>query len=157
MMGGVPGARWQSDDQLHLTLRFIGEADGTAAEEIALALERTQSAPVSITLSGVGSFGSRGKAHSLWARVLPSPGLIALRASVESALRRAGVASDPRAFLPHITLARLPRSAGPIDRWLAHAAALDLPPFKVDSFGLYESELGREGSAYHLAARYPLR
>ena len=38
LMGGVAGARWQDDDQLHLTLRFIGEVDHHRAEDIAAAL-----------------------------------------------------------------------------------------------------------------------
>ncbi|NIJ07974.1 2'-5' RNA ligase [Sphingomonas vulcanisoli] len=157
IMGGVPGARWQSDDQLHLTLRFIGEVDDHVAEEIALALDRVRHAPVTIALSGVGSFGSRGRPHSLWARALPSPGLGDLHTAVEGALRRCSIAPDPRAFTPHITLARLARTAGPIDRWLAESAGLAIQPFTIESFELYESELGREGSIYHVAARYQLR
>ena len=47
-MGGVPGARWQDDDQLHLTLRFIGEVDRPVAEDIAAALGTIHAPPLDI-------------------------------------------------------------------------------------------------------------
>ena len=157
LMQGVQGARWQSEAQLHLTLSFIGEVDSHIAEEVARALDLIRRPPIAIRLDGVGSFASRGRPHSLYVRVAHSSDLTALHLAVQGALRRIGLSPDTRAFTPHITVARLPRTAGPIDRWLADTAGLSEPPFTIDSFELYESELGREGSIYHVATRYALR
>jgi 2'-5' RNA ligase len=156
LMHGVDGARWQQDDQLHLTLRFIGEVDRHRANDIAAALGRVTAPAIDMTLSGVGMFDRRGRIDMLWAGVAPHDALASLHARVDRACLIAGVAPDSRAYLPHITLARLNRSAGPVDDFLARNAGLASPPFQIADFGLYESLMGHGGSVYHLAERYPL-
>jgi 2'-5' RNA ligase len=74
MMGGVQNARWQDEEQLHLTLRFIGEVDRHQAEDVAAALGAVRSHPFEISLSGVGSFSKRGKG-TLWAGIGPQDSL----------------------------------------------------------------------------------
>lgn len=156
LMGGVPGARWQNDEQLHLTLRFIGEVDRHQAEDIAATLGAVHAAPAMIAIEGVGAFDHGGVVHSLWAGVAADATLTHLHQAVERALVRAGVAPERRAFRPHITLARLGRSGGATGPWLAGYAGLQLAPVRVDHFGLFESHLGREGASYSAVARYPL-
>ncbi|WP_116091228.1 RNA 2',3'-cyclic phosphodiesterase [Sphingomonas crusticola] len=156
LMGGVQNARWQSDDQLHLTLRFIGEVDGRKADDIALALHAIDRPRPTIALAGAGSFDRRGQVHTLWAGVAADDALKLLHDRVERALARAGVAPDERAYKPHITMARLSRDAGPVEPFVARAAGLTSPPATIDAFILFESSLGSEGAAYHAVARYPL-
>jgi 2'-5' RNA ligase len=155
-MGGVPGARWQDDGQLHVTLRFIGEVDRPQAEDIAAALGRVTHPRPTIALSGIGTFDRKGKVHTLWVGVARDAGLVALRDRINRALAHAGVAPDERAFTPHITLARLDGTAGPIEPFLARAANLASPPCPLDAFLLYESSLGQGGASYDAIARYPL-
>lgn len=155
-MGGVPGARWQSDEQIHLTLRFIGEVDRRQAEDVAAALLDVRAAPFPIALNGSGRFGEGSRSGSLWIGVSPHPPLVVLHKKVEQACRRAGLPPEGRAYLPHVTVARLARRAGPADAFLTANAALTSEPFTVDSFGLYESTLGGEGASYTLAERYRL-
>ena len=81
---------------------------------------------------------------------------IFLRDRVERALLRAGVAPDPRAFKPHITMARLNRHAGPTAPFLVRNANLASSPATLDAFILFESQLGRDGASYQAVARYPL-
>lgn len=71
LMGGVAGARWQRDDQLHLTLRFIGEVDRHRASDIADALRTIRFAPFDARIAGVGVFDRRGLIDTLWAGVQP--------------------------------------------------------------------------------------
>lgn len=156
LMGGVRGARWQSDDQLHLTLRFIGEVDRHRAGDLAAALGAIHYPRFEIALAGVGSFDRRGRAEALWAGVAPQESLKALHNKVDQAAARIGIEPDRRVYLPHITLARLNRSSGPVDRLLETAGGLASPAFTVDSFCLYESQLGQEGSVYSIVERYPL-
>lgn len=155
-MGGVPGARWQDDGQLHLTLRFIGEVEPPQAEDIAAALGAVAQPCPTIALAGVGTFDRKGKPHTLWAGVAPDPTLRALNKRVDRALAMVGVGPDERAFTPHITLARLDRAAGPVEPFLARTADLATPPITLDAFLLYESILGHGGATYNAVARYPL-
>lgn len=155
LMGGVQNARWQDDEQLHLTLRFIGEVDGHRARDIAAALGSLHHQRFDIALSGVGSFERRGKG-ALWAGVSPPDELKALHKKVDQACLRAGVEPDKRVYHPHITLARLGRSTGPVDAFVERWAGLSSPAFSIDSICLYESRLGSEGASYTIAERYPL-
>lgn len=159
-MGGVPGARWQTDEQLHLTLRYIGEVDGPRADDIAMALAAIHAPAPEIAINGVGAFDRQGRIDALWAGVTPHDALAALHRKLDQALVRIGLAPERRAFLPHVTLARMSRGAGsgpdPI-RWQADHAALSSGPFRPEHLILYESHLGRERAEYEPVARWPLR
>lgn len=155
-MGGISGARWQSDDQLHLTLRFIGEVDRRQAEDAHAALGAVHYPRFEAWLAGAGFFETRGKPDTLWAGVAPREALSALHKKIDKALDRAGLEPERRAFVPHITLARLSRSAGPIDGFLEQAGDLSCPPFAVDRFALFESDLTAERAVYSMLADYPL-
>ncbi len=146
--GGVDGARWQDDDQLHLTLVFIGDADGAQTEALIDALAEVESPAFAIEVAGVGHFESKGAPTALWARVPLSEPLAQLQRRVGRACRRAGFAPDKRSYRPHVTLARLRRSAGPIDGWLAAHGTLRAGPWHVEGFTLYESHLRPEGPIY---------
>jgi 2'-5' RNA ligase len=155
-MGGVSGARWQSEDQLHLTLRFIGEVDRHKADDIHAALGAVHQPPFDLALNGIGAFERRGLAETVWAGVAPHAPLRALHKKVDSALARVGIAPDERAYLPHITLARLKRSSGPVGNLLESAGGLGSPAFAVDHFALFESDLTAEAAVYSMVERYPL-
>ena len=155
LMGGVQNARWQTEDQLHLTLRFIGEVDRHQAEDIAAATGSIRHAAFEIALSGVGRFGRHGKG-ALWAGVTPHDELKPLHKKLDQALARVGIAPETRAYHPHITLARLGRNAGPVEPFIERWAGLSSPPFPVGNVCLYESRLGSEGATYSIVERYPL-
>jgi 2'-5' RNA ligase len=155
-MGGVGGARWLSDDQLHLTLRFIGEVDRHLAEDVHAALGALHHPRFEIALAGIGSFERRGEPATLWAAVAPREDLQRLHGKIDQALVRAGVAPDRRAYVPHITLARIPRGAGPVGPFLQGAGPLAGPPFAVEDFCLFESRLTPDGPVYSIVERYRL-
>jgi 2'-5' RNA ligase len=71
-------------------------------------------------------------------------------------MARVGIEPDRRAFHPHITLARLGRSYGPADGFLARSGTVSTAPFRLDAFGLYESRLTPEGAVYTELEAYPL-
>ena len=153
--GGPPGWRWQREDQLHVTLRFIGEVDRPRAEDIAAALGSIVAPTVELGLHGVGFF-DQGRQGVLFARAIPREPLAALHKKVDRALSAAGLNPERRAFLPHITLARRGRDAIDPAGWLEAHAALSAPPEPVGEFILYESHLGRDGPHYEPMAEYPL-
>ncbi|MEO5867857.1 MAG: RNA 2',3'-cyclic phosphodiesterase [Sphingomonas sp.] len=159
VMGGVRAARWQDDEQLHLTLRYIGEVDRRTAEEVALAMVQVRTAPITITLAGVGAFDKRGRVDALWAGVTPHDALAVLHRKVDHALVRLSLAPERRAYLPHVTLGRLPRGVGvalEVDRWRAAHAGLSSAPCTFDHLYLYESHLGAEGARYDVVGCWPL-
>ncbi|MGE3896122.1 MAG: RNA 2',3'-cyclic phosphodiesterase, partial [Alphaproteobacteria bacterium] len=155
---GVPGARWLRDDQMHLTLRFIGEVDHATFEEVVHALGEVEADAFEMAVAGVGHFPPRGPPKLLWAGVRPNPALNLLQSRIESALGRAGLKPEGRNFSAHITLARL--NGSPVERvqtYLARHALFAAPPFMVEAFHLYSSRLSRDGSLYTIEASYPLR
>ncbi|HYN47101.1 MAG TPA: RNA 2',3'-cyclic phosphodiesterase [Allosphingosinicella sp.] len=155
-MGGISGARWQKDDQLHLTLRFVGELDRHRAGDVHAALGGIHHAAFEIALNGIGAFDRRGQAEAVWAGVTPHEPVKALHKKVDAALVRVGIEPEQRAYLPHITLARLKRSSGPVGNLLEESGGLVSAPFAVDSFALFESTLTPEGAVYSIVERYKL-
>ena len=106
LRGGLPGARWIDPENYHLTLRFIGDIDGIAANEIASMLFRVHRKPFEVTLQGLSSFGGK-KPRAVVAAVAPSRPLMELQAELERLLQRVGLDPEGRKFTPHVTLARL--------------------------------------------------
>ena len=156
LMGGVSGARWQTDDQLHLTLRFIGEVDRHAARDIHAALGAVRQPRFEIALSGLGIFERRGLPETIWAGVAPHEPLKTLHKKIDQAIARLGLEPERRAYTPHITLARLKRGCGPVKSLIEQSGGISSRPFAVDSFNLYESRLTPEGAVYSVVERYSL-
>lgn len=154
---GLPGARWVDDDQLHLTLRFIGEADGALFEEIREALATIEMAPFSFQLKGAGHFPPRGMPQVLWIGVQADEKLLHLRSKVNSVLRQLGLESEKRKFSPHITVARLRNtSRSRIATFLAANNLYASRVIEVGAFHLYSSTLTSKGAIHTLEAAYAL-
>jgi RNA 2',3'-cyclic 3'-phosphodiesterase len=156
LMDGVRNARWQDDEQLHLTLRFIGGVDRHCAADVAAALGTIHHPSFDLALKGVGSFSRRGRAHALWAGVALDEELRSLQKKIERALQSAGLSPEHRAFHPHVTLARLSGSAGAIDEFIAVNSGFASKPFPVANFHLFESELSAQGASYSIVETYRL-
>lgn len=156
LMGGISGARWQDDDQLHLTLRFIGEVDHHTARDVHAALGGLHHPPFDLAISGLGMFDRRGMPDAVWAGVAPPEPVRALHNKVDQAIARIGLAPEHRVFHPHITLARLGRGAGPVHDFLARSAGAVSAPFRVEDFVLFESSLTTDGAVYTAIEHYPL-
>ena len=154
---GVPAARWADPDNLHLTLRFIGEADGAQAHDLDAALTQVRAARFELTLAGVDRFGQGRKSRALWVGVEPVPELDHLRRKVEQAVRAAGFAPEGRKFTPHVTLARFKGDPGHrLHDYLAHHAGFRAERFEAREFVLYSSLLAQAGAIHTPEAAYPL-
>jgi len=157
IQSGVSGARWQTREQLHLTLRFIGEVDGRDADAVHDALSAISAPSFTLALKGVGEFGGK-KPHTLWAGVETSEALLHLQRKIETALQRIGLEAEPRKFTPHITLARLKATPpGKVMDYLVDHALYASAPFAVGAFTLYSSHLSPNGSLYRAEHSYRLR
>ena len=154
---GVPGARWVAPENLHLTLRFIGEVDGHQAQDIDAALTGVHVPSFPLTLAGVGHFGCNAKTRSLWAGVEAGEPLKRLQAKVEQALQRAGVEPKGGKFKPHVTLARFKSNPGArLYDYLSRHALFRTQPFMAEHFVLYSSFLSQSGAIYRAEADYDL-
>lgn len=153
----LPGARWVPPENYHITLRFIGEADGGLADDIDAELTSLSGEGFAVSLAGLGSFGEGQKTRALYARVEPSEPLSRLQQKVENALQRAGCKPEGRKFKPHVTLAYFKGVLGPeLELFTIRHALFRAGPFTVTDFVLYQSFLSGEGAIYREEAVYPL-
>jgi 2'-5' RNA ligase len=157
LRGGLPGARWIDTENFHLTLRFIGDVDGRTADELVRELDRIRCASFMLNLSGVGAFGSKKKAHAIWAGTAPCPQLNALQGEVAKACNRIHAPPDPRKFTPHVTVARL-KNASDADaaKWLSARGNFSTLPFKVGRFVLMSSKDSVGGGPYVIEEAFNL-
>lgn len=148
--------RWQDDQQLHVTLRFVGEVERPIADDLAVALGRVTAPRLELHIAGVGRFEQRNSG-ALWAGVEPKAPLAALAAKIERVCQSVGLEPERRAFHPHITLARWKgRRAREVHSYLERTRGLSSEPFAIDQFVLFESRLSRHGAHYEEVATYPL-
>lgn len=154
---GLPGARWTEPANLHLTLRFVGEVEEDLAEEIHHGLAALAEPPFALTLAGLGLFGDRRQAHTLWLGVERSDSLSRLAARVDSAVAQAGAKPEPRKFNPHVTLARLKDTPpGRLQDFIDATGHFREEHVAVERFTLFRSTLGRQGAQYDALEHYPL-
>ncbi len=155
-MDDSPELRWVGDEQLHLTLRFVGEVERPTANDLAAALAAVRFDQFELRIGGIGRFDRRN-GGAVWAGVEPKGPVAALAAKIERACQAVGLAPERRAFHPHITLGRWnKRSARAADAFVERARGLSSGPFAVESFILFKSHLSRHGPHYEAVADYPL-
>lgn len=157
LCSGLPNARWVRPENMHVTLRFIGDVDSGRAEDLDAYLAAVSAPAFPMTLSGIGCFERGRRVSAVWAGVEAGPAIGHLHEKVESAVVRAGFGPEHRKFKAHVTLARLRDT--PVRRVgefiLARQAFLH-GPFPADRFTLFRSHLGHEGAHYEALADYPL-
>lgn len=151
-----PDFRWQTEDQLHLTLRFIGEVERPLANDLADGLRRIGAHRFEICITGTGIFERRA-GGALWAAIEPRTEVAALAAKVERVCQETGIEPEHRAFHPHITLARWKgRRSREVRDFLDRTRGLSSEPFEVAEFILFESRLSRHGAHYEPVMTYKL-
>ncbi len=147
-------------DQLHVTLKFLGELPAAQATALAAALAGLPLPPLCLQVAGLGRFPPRGAPRVIWAGLggdlLP---LGALAAAVEDRAAVHGVPRETRPLTPHVTLARVPAPTGS-RRLLAAlgqlAPTVASPPFLAPAMAFYRSDRTAEGSRHTALWRRPL-
>ncbi|HVS53579.1 MAG TPA: RNA 2',3'-cyclic phosphodiesterase [Opitutaceae bacterium] len=154
----LPGIAWTKPEQLHLTLRFLGDVPIVQLEAVAARLAAIRVEPFVLPLEGLGTFPPNAPPRVLWIGVGSGhPRLFQLRQRLDDALLAAGLPLDVRTFHPHVTLARCTEAAAPaIAGWLRAQRDFVAPPFRVESFALYASELRAGGALHTLRRSFPL-
>ncbi len=153
------GVAWTRPEQLHLTLRFLGDVEPPLVSAAEAALERVSVQTFVLPLGGAGAFPPRGQPRVLWVGVGSGhPRLHQLRQQIDDALLGAGLALDVRRFQPHATLARVRAEAAPgaVSQFLRHHRDFEAAPFRVDAFRLYASELRPAGAVHTVKREFAL-
>ncbi|MEO0328590.1 MAG: RNA 2',3'-cyclic phosphodiesterase [Pseudomonadota bacterium] len=154
LQNGLPGARWIDRENLHITIRFMGDVEPLVAREIAYELEQFKTKPFSLELGNLDVFG-HSKPHSLYASVKNSQSLFELQASQERLCQRLGLEADSRKFTPHLTIARVRGiKAIKIARYLSVHGYFKPPVFDVSRFMLLSSRSSTGGGPYRLEESY---
>ncbi len=154
------GVSWVKLENLHYTLRFLGEVgeDGARRATEAAAEAAGGSPAFPAVLGGLGAFPSSRRARVIWLGMSEGgEALVTLARDLERALAKRGFAPEGRAFSAHLTLGRV-RVPGP--DWtatLAGAAVEALPRFTVDRLCVVQSQLNPRGSIYTVKADPRLR
>ncbi|MCB9687113.1 MAG: RNA 2',3'-cyclic phosphodiesterase [Alphaproteobacteria bacterium] len=138
------GCRPVRDEQLHVTLHFLGERDPDA---VIAALRGVAFAPFTLRVGGLGVFEGQDHDSSCWAGLEESDALLALHRDVGRALAAVGFEAETRPYHPHVTLARCKASASAhVEAFRAGTLApMDVP---VSEIALFESVLGPAGPTY---------
>ncbi len=149
-------ARWSKADDMHITLRFLGEVDPAQLPDIKAALDRVRRAPFNIELGGLGAF-QEGRQPVLWADVQSTRKLTALTAEINAALEPLGFEMPRKPFRPHVTLARLNKPQG-LEAFQQKNSSKVRASWQAASFGLYLSAAPDEkGSVYRELQGYRLK
>lgn len=154
------GASWSREQNIHLTLKFLGEIPIARVDELSSATARaTESlSPFEISIDRSGAFPERGTPRVLWLGVRDDSGWLAeMQARLERECAKEGFAKEGRPFNPHLTLARLRQPHGA--RMLAKAhKEMIFEPVKVvvSEVSVIRSELSGEGSKYTVISTHPL-
>ena len=144
--------RWTSVRSIHLTIKFLGEADPDLTPEIAKSLRAAlrQEQPFNLCLAELGRFPDIGNPRVLWCGVGGErESLLHLLQVVEATCSHYGFPAEARSFNPHLTLGRIKgrRNLRPLMEKIGTVKALDCS-FRADHFNIYKSVLKPQGAVY---------
>lgn len=159
-LGDRSSLKWVRDEQMHLTLVFLGEVTDDRAPQVVDSINQSiDEAPFDASLEGVGMFPPHGPPRVLWIGIgRGAEQLIAVQRELSARVRHLGIELEDRAFHPHLTLARW-RESRPVDRSRVADAAKatgTIARVHVDHATLYRSRLSPSGSSYTPLARATL-
>ncbi|MFN8581588.1 MAG: RNA 2',3'-cyclic phosphodiesterase [Gemmatimonadaceae bacterium] len=154
--------RWVRVDQIHVTLKFLGELQSPAAQEVGRVLDTVASATpdADLVVRGRGAFPNFRRPRVVWIGV-QSPTLVHLAARLGLALVPLGIAAETRAFRPHLTVGRVSAELAPdelagLREWSDTEPAAELGRQRIATIDLMRSELGPGGSRYSVLHRAAL-
>ncbi|WP_106154343.1 RNA 2',3'-cyclic phosphodiesterase [Marinilabilia salmonicolor] len=153
--------RWTRPAQWHITVKFIGDFSVSEIPELAGKHRNgfSQNAGGQMVVEGAGFFGSLRSPKVLWAGVEKSDWLGGLNKIAENVCREAGIPISPKAFNPHLTLARIRNIKSP-ERLINEVEAHENTRWcqqQVQEVILYKSELTQDGPVYSVLDRFELK
>jgi len=156
--GLAPKLKWVRLENLHLTLKFIGETENTKLDIIRSALAKVSSnKPVELQIQGLGFFPNERWPRVFWAGLRASENLASLAADIDAACASIDFPREQRAFEPHLTLARLESTLPPgaLLNAVQQNQAREFGAFRGTEFHLIESKLKSAGAEYTTLQSFP--
>jgi RNA 2',3'-cyclic 3'-phosphodiesterase len=149
--------RWVRTENLHVTLKFLGQVAEDRLASVHAALVGIHSLEaVTLEFRGLGFFPSGKHPRVFWAGIEASANLKALAADIDSAMEKCGIAREKRDFSPHLTLARL---EGPLPdalgKAIAEGAQREFGSLQTGEFHLMQSTLRASGAEYTTLKSFP--
>ena len=144
-------ARWVRAENLHVTLKFIGNVDAGKLDAIRAALAEVRcDAPVELRFRGLGFFPNNRRPRVLWAGVEDSPNLAELAGEIDARLTKLGIPRETRDFAAHLTLARFdpPGISETLRAAAQKNAAREFGSVRTGEFHLFESKTRPTGAEY---------
>ncbi len=144
-------ARWVRPENIHVTLKFIGETPAEKVQDIRDALSGVHfERGVELSFRGLGFFPNAKRPSVLWAGIDASPNLRSLAGGIESSLEKLGFPREQRPFVPHLTIARFqtPRIHEPLQSATAQSSGREFGSLRTHEFHLIESKLKPSGAEY---------
>lgn len=155
--GGLNVNRWQPQENLHITLRFLDDVSEDQAEDLDALLAMIDIPSFDLQLTGFGYFGDEKRVRILHATVSTDPALLSLQHKVIAAARQVGINLKRAKYHPHVTLARnIKDPVFVVEDWIAAQGSWKSDVFTVTGFHLYSSQLTDKGSKYFIEADYAL-
>jgi 2'-5' RNA ligase len=152
------GMRATLDQNLHITLKFIGAWSDTRLTEVTDALRNLTGHAMEIRIGGFGRLPEMGAAKTFWVGVNGGAALVALAESIDTRLAGLGVPLETRPYRPHVTLARAGRNAAAVRTDRAELPlTTELGTLVATEFHLYESASQQGFSLYRRLATFPLQ
>lgn len=155
--------RWVPYQNIHLTLKFLGDVSPANVEFLrqALALEAGRHAPFEIGIEGWGVFPEMKRPRVIWIGVQAPTALFRLQRGIDSATQRLGYVSDEKDFTPHLTIGRVRAQVTPDEisriRSSLQGFSFDLKAsFAVTAVHLIKSDLQPQGARYTRLFTAPL-
>ncbi len=145
----TPGVAWTRAENLHLTLKFLGNVPTARIDELTARLREATAAAAAFTMTvaGVGAFPNVARPRILWVGC-KAPSLPALAAAVDAACVRCGCAAEERPFHPHVTLGRVREGKRGSFPFLAADGSRDFGASATSAVVLFASQLGSGGARY---------
>ena len=162
LAGTDAAVRWVKQENLHVTLKFLGEVQDDEVQDVHRALSKVACAPMSLSVQGLGCFPpkGRGRPRVVWAGLEGDVDpLVALAKDIEQQVAPLGYPPEQRAFQAHVTIGRVKGSRNLDALMLAierRNPEVRMVSVDIDTFALYQSELAREGPEYYKVSSYPL-
>lgn len=147
----APQIKWIRANNLHVTLKFLGETEPRRLSPIQVSLASVHTKnPVALDFSGLGFFPNAKRPNILWAAIQSSSNLQTIVAGIENQMHSLGYPKEDRVFTPHLTLAHLDKAVLPmtLKDTIAQNSARHFGNFIVRDFQLIESKLKSTGAEY---------
>lgn len=160
LRGSGADVKWVEGENLHFTLKFLGEVPDSRVPGISCALSRVSSLsrPFSVGFRGVGCFPNTGNMRVVWLGVKNDSELLSLQKRVEEAMESPGFAREKKPFQAHLTLGRVRTARGKdlLSKAIEKLRGAEAGMMEISSFVLMKSQLTSKGPNYSVVEEYRL-